>query len=906
MPEPRRLRLLEALARFVCRRPLTVLALAALLAGTSLWITAERLRYLPDRNDLLGPDLEWNRRYAEYLNKFTGMDDLVVCVAVPNGTQATPEDRARARSYVDALVAELGRAEHVRQAYWGWDNAQVSPRLLRMAPQTRFRAALQQLERSGPLLASSNPSGFLTSVAQRLEQRETGEGTPDVERAAQGLAGVGAFVEALTGFVAGTGGDTDAAMAALLGRDFGRTYLESPDQSLLLVFVDPLPSADADDVFSLAVSETRLALRAAAREVPGVDAGVTGVPALEADETLAVMSDTTSISFLALAGVALLLVLAFHGWRMPLLAVLALLAPVAWSFGFLTLAVGHLQVLSVVFTVILLGMGIDFSIHLLSRFELVRHDHAPGPEGMEEAMADAFRTTGPGLVTGALTTAAAFGATALTDFKGIAEMGLIAGVGILLCLAGTFTVLPALVRLFLPRAEQVRPVDRRWLDLHEFRPLRFFTRHSVLTVMAGALVLAAGIWALSGERYDSNLLKLMPQNTESVRWLTRYQDAGESVWFAASVCADQEEARQRAEAFQALPEVGLVTGAGLLFPEDDSGRRMALEAVGISLSDALRVETGADSVFDFQEAVATLARACERALLNESGLPMPVAAALYELLSRCEAAQALLDEVLLDSSMRGGPALAERMDRAAEAFGRGVSSFRERVRMALDPAALTPQDLPPFLQRLALGEKGAMQLLVKPAGNAYDPDVLAAFVRAVRSVDPLATGSVVQVFESNDLMRHSYAQAALYALLAVGLLLLADFRSLPDTLLCLLPVFMGLACLCLAMRLAGYSLNPANVVILPLLFGLGVDNGVHMIHRYREDPDGDPPGLTRGTGKGVLLTSLTTILGFGVMVGANHQGIASLGFAFSSGMAFTLGACLIFLPALLRLRRKRR
>src|SRR5690606_32502603 len=191
---------------------------------------------------------------------------------------------------------------------------------------------------------------------------------------------------------------------------------------------------------------------------PGVDFGLTGIDVIESDETVAVQRDSTLASLGAAVAIALLLILAFHSVRLPLIMMAALGVGIAWSFGYTTLAVGHLQVISVVFAVMLLGLGVAYAIHLASRFERVRHNYPDDDAGMSAALG-----------TGAVTTAAAFATTLFTDFQGVAEMGQIAAVGVLLCLVAMFTVFAALLRLFKRRHRQTKPIADRWLHFYDDR-----------------------------------------------------------------------------------------------------------------------------------------------------------------------------------------------------------------------------------------------------------------------------------------------------------------------------------------------------------------------------------------------------------------------------------------------------
>jgi len=198
--------------------------------------------------------------------------------------------------------------------------------------------------------------------------------------------------------------------------------------------------------------------------------------------------------------------------------------------------------------------------------------------------------------------------------------------------------------------------------------------------------------------------------------------------------------------------------------------------------------------------------------------------------------------------------------------------------------------------------------------DVLDPGFLPRFVGDMRAVDPVITGVSVQIYESGVLIRDSYILAGALGMLVVFLMLMADFQSVRDGLLALVPVIAGFAVTFGIMRVAGMQINAANIIVLPLMFGIGVDSGVQIIYRSRMDAQGEPPGLTEGTGPGVIMVNMMEIIGFGVLaipyipglgLGMSHRGIQSLGFVLTCGMAMTLLACLTIMPAWLQLRRRR-
>ena len=249
-----------------------------------------------------------------------------------------------------------------------------------------------------------------------------------------------------------------------------------------------------------------------------------------------------------------------------------------------------------------------------------------------------------------------------------------------------------------------------------------------------------------------------------------------------------------------------------------------------------------------------------------------------------------------------------RWDALQSAFDPARAALAATVDAALAPGPLEPADLPAVLRDQWLGRDGSWLLRINPVldeadRSILDPERLRAFVAALRGVEPEVFGPPVQIYESSRLIVREYIKAACYALSMIILVLLVDFRSLADGLSALVPVTIGFIGAFGIMGLTGTPLNFANIIVMPIIFGIGAAAGVHVVHRWRADPAGRPSGLSGGTGRAVTLTMVTTMIGFGSMLIAEHRGIRSLGIVMVAGLGVTLLACYTALPALLQLRR---
>ena len=915
-------------SRLVSRRPGWVLAVTGALALVSIVIAAGQLRFESNRNALIDDDLSWNRRFIEWRQQFPSTSDLVVVVDTYDDAGRPDEQAAaRARALVDELGPELRRQDAVLDAVWGFDPSQVHPRAVRLEAMPVFKRRMTQMAASGPLLQSETPSALLSRAAQQM-RRADAQALGGLDPAT-GIDQFRSLIEAFNRRLR-----TPVSESVDLGRDVeggGRStdwhYLRSENGRMLLIRVTPRRDADAISPYQRAIEAVRDTLDQAREAHPEVAFGLTGIKVIEADETRAATTDSTRASLLAVGLIALVLIIAFHSFRVPLMLITALGIGIAWSFGFLTLAVGHLQVISVVFVVLLLGLGVAFGIHLASGFELVRHQYPDTQAGFRDALQQTLETIGPGLMTGAVTTAVAFATTLFTDFRGVAEMGVIASAGVILCLIAMCSVYPALLRLLKPLHRHFKPMAARRMHLFDERWVMPFVRRPAVTLILAGVVVAASIAGIAQMRFDYNLMALMPREMNSVQWQRRLvEQGGQSVWAATSVVDSLKAARQRTSAFRGRELVGSVGGIGRLFPPHAEQRQRFIEKtrdrVG-SIAERVAQQQGTapgtaatDPATQAGQETQPATRGADRELLEQVEslrLALPVASlrAPSSLQSNLGQLQQALNAFSQTVNTLSNAELDARLNALRADYGQWRRNVARQIDQALAPGPVRLDDLPPkllepFIGRADNGER-RYALAVHPklptgVNDPLEPGFLGRFVQHVYSIDPQATGVIVQVYESGELIWRSYLWAGVYALLAVFLIVSFDFQSFADGALALVPVAAGFALTFAAMHLAGVKINPANIIVLPLMFGIGVDAGVHVLHRYRQAPFRDPPGLSAGTGKGITLTSLTTMIGFGALMIARHRGIASLGFVLTVGIGLTMLACWTVMPAWLALR----
>ena len=650
--------------------------------------------------------------------------------------------------------------------------------------------------------------------------------------------------------------------------------------------------APKDDLNEDAVKRFRELIAVTRAEVPGVNVGLTGEPVLEEDEMTQSQKDTTVASIVSLILCALIFIYGYNETGRPVKATICLVVGLAYTLAFATLTVGHLNILTITFVPILIGLAIDFGVHLVTRYE----EELRLGKTEDEALTKAMVYTGQGIFTGALTTAGAFIAMAFTDFKGIQEMGIICGGGLLVCFIPMMTLLP--VMLLRGRQNDIDHTPSKAAATRARIEALWLQRPLLVTVL---IVITCSLAATQLPKvfFDYNLLNMQSLGLPAVVFEEKLiHSADKSVLFGAVIADSLPQAEVLEKQFKALTNsVEDVESIASFITPDQDGQLQLISQIK-------------------QEAAPLQFRPPDFRPVEISDLSRT----LYSLYGYLGAARAEvgnsdpdLTKQLIDlqadiqalrSTMLGGDALqvglhADKLGQYQQALFTDLRDTFSALQNQDNRAPLAVADLPPALRDRFVGVTGKYLLQIYPKEDVWQRQYQQKFITDLRSVDPNVTGTPVQLYEYTSLLKDSYERAAFYSLFAIAILVLLHFRSLWAVLLSLIPVGIGTLWLVGLMGWLKVPFNPANIMTLPLVIGIGVTNGIHILNRYAEERT--PGILSRSTGKVVLVSGLTAIAGFGSLILAKHRGIHSLGFVMATGIAMCMIAGLTFLPALLGL-----
>lgn len=887
-------RFFVGIARLGVGRPWNVLAVV-LLVLVGFGAAVPGLGVSTSRTGLVSDDDPQQARSNAFLERF-GRPEVPLYVV----SGGTGEQR---RAAVDQLQAALDTDAR----FQGRVFARLTPEgmakiLLLQDPQAlvKLRDALPPGTDLATVVEHGLPA-WLGVLQAQLEQGLGGEGAaagrlPSPDEMTQQFEQLAALAETMRGAL--TGQFSLGAQVERPGIDEAG-YLVTADgqHHLVTVFAD-LPSDEGVDL--LPIIERMRALRddALVGLDPAVTIDLTGLPALAVDELHLLGVGLRRSSIATTIGIFVLCWILFRSLRQTIVALVPLLPGVVLTLAFVRFVFDDLNLVTSNFVAVLLGLGIDFSVHLVSR----RNEEVRAGKDDRAALVEALRATGPGVLAGALVTAVAFLTTTTTDFTAYAELGIITAVGLVVIVAAAFFMIPPL--MVIGRGQRVASAAPEFPGLNV---VVHIVRRFGVAIFAVSLVAAvAGGFSLRRIDFDARYFNFLPESTESARALMKLEyDPIASPVFAAIPVNSIEEARRVTTALRELDVVAGVQSPSDLLPSLEDGRLTALRAwfappmrspdfaaLAALPVDVAAVRQAARGVADSLEEVAFA--------LRQVGGPADAA-------DRARASFAALDAQIGGLDAAGQERLAG-FHRAVANLGDAAWSTAQGV---AERGAYRIDDLPTaFAKRFVSLDGSAVAVYAVPAGQFWDRDVAHRFAEKVRAVDEGAVGLAMVHVAHGEMILAGFKRASLIAAVLIVVLLVVDFRSLFAALLALLPTAVGWLWMLGALALFGLKFDVANIVALPLVIGIGIAYGVHMMHRVREDQaslGGAMPDLdvvVRGTGGAVVVAALTTMLGFAGLMLGKYGAMWSLGLVMVLGIGASLLATVFLLPVVLLLLRQ--
>ncbi len=857
-------RLLARWQRLTQRFALPIVLLAVACTAAALYYISNNLGINTDTEDMLSEDLSWRQTYTRYRENFPQYNDNIVVVV-----EGTTPDHALDASAL--LGARLRREKDLFE--WVFQFEQLpflrANKLLFLDVQG-LEELVDRLASVQPLLSrlehDQSLRGLFSVLNEALQHRLEGE-TVDLAKALDEIAAVVSAHSA--------GRERFLSWQQLMS---GSETKPASNRTIILA----KPKLDYSVL--LPGESAVKAIREFARELGltpenGITVRLTGGAALSYEELDSVSRGAGLAGILALVMVGIILFIGLRSVVLVLATLMVLIMGLIYTAAFATLAIGELNLISVAFAVLYIGLGVDYAIHFSLRYqELLSNSDKTA------ALADAGRHTGTSLLLCAVTTAIGFYAFVPTAYSGVAELGLISGTGMFISLLVTLTVQPALLYL-LPQASLQRSITQTPPFLSA--P----TRHAGgLAIAATAIAIACGIF-LPFAKFDHNPIHLMDPTTESVQtYRDLLHDSEKSPLSAVVTANSKEQLEILAQRLRALPAVDSVISIAQFVPKNQPAKLAMIDQLVLTMDttfDGVQAPPPAlrEQLSAFRDLLLTLNRYAD-------AFPDDVTA------------QQLRDSLggfafkLKNAPIEQRSVLLGKLERSL--LGLLPGRLRE-LSDALNAREFAEADLPELLHRRWVSPSGVYRLEVFPREDLDDNHALQTFVEQIRTVAPDATDSPVVNLEASNAVISAFQQALITSVIAITLLLLVLIQHKKDVLFILLPLAFAALFTGTASILLGIPFNFANIIALPLLLGIGIDSAIHMLHRYRTDFPHDGILLGTSTARAILFSALTTACSFGNLAISSHAGTASMGIMLTAGILFTLICSLLILPGFLTL-----
>ncbi|MDI2053320.1 MULTISPECIES: MMPL family transporter [Bradyrhizobium] len=847
-----------SVVRTCTRFALPVVIISVLLSIGAGFYTARNFSINTDINKLISPDLDWRKRDNQFEEAFD-RERLILAVV----EAATPELTSSAAK---ALTAKLQADKKNFEAITALGSGEFFEKNgLLFLPTEEVGKVAGQLEAAAPLIEIMAGDPSIRGLTGALETGLAGvkRGQVKLDNTAPPFNLISETVETVLAKGNATFSWRELTSDKPLTDSDKRAFIEIKP---IIDYSALEPGKGATDAIRQAAADLKFPTEYHAR------VRLTG-PVPIANEEYATVQDGAITNGIGTVVIVLVILwMALHSGKIIFAVFVNLFIGLAITTAVGLMMVGSLNLLSIAFAVLFIGLGVDFGIQFSVRYRSERFKN----DNLTLALENAARRSAVPLSLAAMATAAGFLCFLPTDYKGISELGKIAGAGMLVAFVTSITVLPALLDLLNPPGEK-EPVGYAFLA-----PLDLFLeKHRVPIIVGTLLVTVAGLPLLHYMKFDFNPINLRNSKVESIATFLDLRKDPNTGANAINVMTRSEADAKKIEAkLEKLPEVSRVMSLDSFVPDDQPAKLKLIAQAAKTLGPALNPDS-VDPAPSDQENVESLKSSVDSLRKTAGDGKGPGAVAARRL---ADALQKL-----------AGSNQATR-DKAQDVFVAPMKIVFDQLRNTLQAQTVTLQSLPPELVDSWKTKDGLMRVEVEPKGDPNDNDNLRRFADAVLAAEPTAIGGPVSILKSGDVIVRAFIHAGILALVTIGLLLWLTLRRVVDVLMTLVPLLVaGIVTLEICV-LIGLPLNFANIVALPLLLGVGVAFKIYYVTAWRQ---GRTNLLQSSLTRAIFFSALTTATAFGSLWLSSHPGTASMGKLLALSLVTTLAAVLLFQPALM-------
>ncbi len=853
--------------RFLCwwgsqvlRFPWLLILFTVLLSAASLHYTAHNLGVNTNTAEMLSPDLPFQKNRLRIESEFPQDAGVIILVV----DAPTPEETSQAANLVAEKLSV--QTDSFSSVYIPTENDFFRQQALLFLDQNELEDLADKLTDAQPFIGYLSQhyhlEGLFDIITQALEK--TDQSLPmDLDPLLLSI--------------------NDAISHQLNAQPFHVSWQNllaadklNSETNRTIVIAKPKMNFDEIMPAEHALTAARKTVNLVMHDNPGIRIRITGETALEHEELESVSEGAAIAGIVSLILVCTSLWIGLRSFKLLLATFIVLIMGLILTAGFATISIGHLNLISIAFAVLYIGLGVDYAIHICLHYRECR------AQGMENstAISDSIHTVGFSIFLCAITTSMGFLAFIPTDYSGVSELGIISAGGMFIGLLISLTVLPALLTIF--SINNVKPI-RSTFKLGSFATFPF--RHSTgIRVFSIIFALLSGI-LLTQLVFDSNPINLRDPNSESVSTIKELLKSQTDSPFTLSVLASNlENATKLAQQLEQLPSVHNTIFLSDLEAKNQDEKIEIIEELDLVLGNQLNNFNHELTETNTKNALLVFNSNIIEALKKEN--PNAPRATLELLQSNIT--------LFLNSHIEVNNEPYNNLEKNILGL---LPYTMERLRTSLTATPYQLTDLPDYIRSHWLSPNGLYKILITPEKDQNEVENLKQFVSEVQTAAPSSSGLPVADQASGTAVVKAFIQAFSGAVLAIFLLLFIILREIKSTLLVIGPLLLAGLLTGATNVLLNNSFNFANIIALPLLMGMGVDSGIHIMQRLKSGLSCNKEILQSSTARGVFFSSLTTMCSFSSLAFTPHVGTASMGLLLAVGIFFTLVCTLIVLPA---------
>lgn len=873
-------------------------ALITLILGSCIYFLKMDMRWTA----LLPQNMPVVKEFTKIGNNFLQPANMIIAVSGENSTELEKITDEITETINQNMIAENGMTPDeikeknlfVKYVYGALPEKWLTENALKLQK-------VKDTERMVRIFDDSSILEYLKSMNDDFEREYTdSENVKNQERKiVMALNGLEYMLDQIDSASQGAVLSDQTVERTVRDQTIGSPYSYSLDRKMVLVMVaSSLPPDDADGMILMDKSLEKL-MTPIQKKYPEYKIERTGMSAIARDEMDSVGPYTIGITFGAMLLIFILLAWNFRSAVTPLLNLVPIVLGIIWSMGLIAITIGTLNMITMMMMVVLLGLGIDFTIHLSSRF----YEEISNGTSLEEALRLTISGTGKGVITGALTTAAAFYALMIADTPAIFQFGFCAGTGVVLTLIASLIILPALL------ASRYSLNKRKGKNVKVVKEISFLGRLAVITnkhyvsvISVSILLFALGIVGGYLLEWEWNFMNLEPAGLRSVELQDEIVDRFKfSVTTSMYTVDSIEKSRELRKEFKSKRVVADVDDVSQWVSREDYSDSVKY------LKKLKNVHTLSKTDFNSEYNRRTFADEVDRLWANMVEMQALSFTGgqdrIVEKINRIAGTRETRDDAklrILADRLADGDVKWETLQSFSDRFSESLYK-----KVGIMTSDLTPVELSDLPEKIKAQYKSKNEdrfiMHIFPKKNLYTRPDLENFQAAVSEIAPGVTGNPQLILKMNLETLREGKSAILAAIIVILFLLIIDFKRPLVSLVTFLPV-LGSFCLTMGvMWIFRQKLNYLNMIALPVILGIGIDDGVHFMHRYIEEGHDNLSKAVKSVGRAMLMTSLTTMIGFGSLMVYLMRGMASLGFVLFFGVGFCFIVTMTFLPALMHL-----